>query len=488
MSLKAADTSNSHGERKGFSLFLLCFGVFMIYLDGTIVNVALPNIQRDLGTGMHELQWVIDAYAIAFACLLLTAGTIGDALGHKKVFLAGLIGFTLSSVLCAVAPSIDVLLIGRALQGAFGSVVIPVSLAVIRGMYDEPAARAKAIGIWAALGGVALAAGPVAGGWLVEAQGWQSVFWVNLPIGAIVSLALIAKMKATPADGSRSIDWLGQSLIILCIAALTFGMIEGNSRGWNDSIIIGSFALSALSLLAFVAWELRHPSPLLPLRLFRNRIFLAACLVNFTAFFGLFGVLFLLTLYLQNVNGLSAIDTGVRFLALTVSIMIASSFASSLAQRISPRTLVPFGSLLAAAALFAMTGIDADSGYASYGWALALLGIGVAIVGTSATIALMTSMPPANAGAASGIANTFRQLSAVVAVALSGSLIAGPHNAGAVTGAADAAVSPFIDGMGSALFLASVVCLAGGVISVFLLRNNSAASRSTLAAAETNRS
>ncbi len=470
-------------KQRGWFLFFLCFGVFMIYLDGTIVNVALPQIQIDMNVGLKQLQWVIDAYAITFACLLLTAGTIGDAIGHKKVFIAGLIGFTLSSALCAISPAMDILLIGRALQGIFGSLLIPVSLAVIRNTYEDPAERAKAIGIWAGLGGVALAAGPVIGGWLVDAQGWQSIFWINIPFGILVTIALLFNMKGSVARRTHSFDLLGQILFIACIASLTYALIEGNSLGWNSPAILLSFAVSGISLLLFALWELRHPNPLLPMNFFRNPIFIVVCMVNFFGFFGLFSVIFLLTLYLQNINGLSAIDTGVRFLSLTASIMVASIVGSSLAARISPRIMIPAGSLMVGAGLAALTNIEAGSSYGSYWWALALLGIGVSLAGTSATVALMTSIAPERAGAASGIANTFRQISAVVGVALSGTLVSERMNSASsspsepLTGLNETGARLFVEGMHASLILAAIGSLACAIATLVIL--NRVSSRRT---------
>ncbi len=448
----------------------------MIYLDGTIVNVALPEIQSKMGAGLKQLQWVVDAYALTFACLLLTAGKIGDAIGHKKVFISGMVGFTLSSAMCAIAPSMDVLLIGRALQGVFGSLLIPVSLAFIRNTYDEPAARAKAIGIWAGLGGIALAAGPVVGGWLVEARGWQVIFWVNIPIGAIVTVALLYTMRESAARTAHSMDLPGQTLFILAIGTLTYGLIEGNSLGWGDPVIVGSFALSIISLLLFIRWELRHPNPLIPLGFFRNPIFVVVCLINFFGFFGLFSVIFLLTLYLQNINGLSAIDTGVRFLSLTASIMVASIAGSALATRIPPKVMIPLGSLLACAGIAVLTTLEVGSPYSDYWWALALIGVGVSLAGASSTIALMTSVAPEKAGTASGIANTFRQLSAVVGVALSGTLVSenvhSASTASELTAGQIAALnaSLFVDGMHSAMVVSAIGSLAGAVGALVLLR------------------
>ncbi|WP_182300028.1 MFS transporter [Cohnella cholangitidis] len=459
--------------RRGWTLFILCFGVFMIYLDGTIVNVALPDIQSGMNVGLKQLQWVVDAYAITFACLLLAAGSIGDAIGHKIVFMTGMLGFTISSVLCAISDSMDVLLIGRALQGIFGSLLIPVSLAVIRSLYEDPAARAKAIAVWTALGGVALAAGPVVGGWLVDTQGWQSIFWINVPVGVLVSIALVFTMKGSRPKKTTSIDFFGQLLFIVGIASLAFGLIEGNSYGWGDSWIVASFAVSAASLFIFVIWEWRHPHPLLPLAFFRDRIFVVVCLINFTGFFGLFSVIFLLTLYLQNINGLSAVDTGIRFLSLTASIMIASFLGSTLATRLAPKIMIPLGSVIAGAALIALTGIEADRGYATYWWALSLLGIGVSFAGTSATVSLMTSMSPERAGMASGVANTFRQISAVVGVALSGSLITNQIRPTSSASGNEhnrfGDAMSFIEGMHSALLVAAICCIAGALIAFAIL-------------------
>ncbi|RCH65706.1 MFS transporter [Streptomyces sp. SDr-06] len=409
--------------RKGLLLAFLCFGVFMVYLDATIVNVALPDIQHELTAGITQLQWIVDAYALAFACLLLTSGTLGDILGRKRLFLGGLLGFTLSSVMCALAGSIGVLLVGRALQGICGSVMIPVSLALVSAAYTDPAARAKAIGIWAGIGGVALSAGPVAGGVLVDHVGWQSIFWINVPIGVLAALALARLLTENRSPRARRPDLLGQALFIVAIAALAYALIEGNSRGWASAVIVGSFALSAVTLVAFVFWELRQPDPMLPLKLFRSPVVAVAGAVNFLSLFGLFAAIFLLTLVLQSLQGLSSVETGVRFLALTVPIMIASFAASVVAARAGSRWPIVAGSVLSAAGLFGLTALDVDTGFGGYWWALALLGVGVSFTGAPATVALLDSVPPEQAGTASGVSNTFRQVGAVFGVALAGALL-----------------------------------------------------------------
>ncbi|WP_416971078.1 MFS transporter [Streptomyces sp. 4F14] len=411
------------GQRKGLLLAFLCFGVFMVYLDATIVNVALPDIQADLSTDITQLQWIIDAYTLTFACLLLTAGTLGDILGRKRIFLAGLVGFTLSSVLCALSGSIGMLLVGRTLQGVCGSVMIPVSLALVSAAYTEPAARAKAIGIWAGVGGIALSTGPVLGGFLVDHFGWQSIFWVNAPVGVLATVLLARLLTENRAPRERQLDPLGQLLFITAIASLAYGLIEGNGEGWTSGVILGAFAVSAVTLLLFVLWELRRPDPMLPMSFFRSPIVVVAGLVNFLSLFGLFAVIFLLTLYLQSVNGLSSVETGVRFLALTVPIMVASFAASVVAAKAGPRLPIFVGSLFSAGGLFGLTVLEAGSGFGAYWWSLILLGVGVSFTGAPATVALLGSVPAEQAGTASGVSNTFRQVGTVFGVALAGALL-----------------------------------------------------------------
>jgi EmrB/QacA subfamily drug resistance transporter len=415
--------SPASDNRRGLQLAFLCFGVFMVYLDATIANVALPDIQKDMSANIAQLQWVIDAYTLAFACLLLTSGALGDILGRKNLFLGGLIGFTLTSVACALANSVGLLLTARALQGICGSIMIPVSLALVSAAYPEPSARAKAIGIWSGLGGLALSAGPVIGGVLVDNFGWQSIFWVNVPIGVVAAVVLPRVLSEYPASRARRVDTVGQLLFVTAIASLAYALIEGNTLGWRSGAIIGMFAGSAAALLLFVVWELRHPQPMLPLRMLRDPIVVVAGTVNFLGLFGLFAAIFLLTLYLQNVNGLSTIEAGVRFLALTVPIMVASFVASVLASKVGPRLPIVVGSVLSAAGLIGLTQLEVGTGFGGYWWALALLGSGVALTGAPATVALLGSVPAEQAGTASGVSNTFRQIGAVFGVALSGALL-----------------------------------------------------------------
>ncbi|MBT2449995.1 DHA2 family efflux MFS transporter permease subunit [Streptomyces sp. ISL-43] len=408
---------------KGLLLTFICIGIFMVYLDSTIVNVALPEIQQDLSADMTQLQWVINAYALVVACLLLTAGTLGDIFGRKRIFLGGLVGFLAASVLCAIAPNYEFLLVARVLQGAAGSIMIPVSLALVSTTYPAPAARARAIGIWAGIGGLALAAGPVLGGVLVDAFGWQSIFWVNLPFGLVALAVLAGKLAESKAPTRRRADVLGQILFIVAMASLVYGLIEASARGWSDSLILGSFGVALVALAAFVAWELRRPDPMLPMNLFRSPVLVVAGAVNFLGLFGLYGSIFLLTFYLQQVNGLSTTAAGVRFLALNVSIMVFSYIASVVAAKFGPKLPILIGSVASAVGLFELAQLEPGSGFGSYWWAMALLGAGVSLVGAPATVALLSSVRPEQAGTASGVSNTFRQVGSVFGVALTGTLL-----------------------------------------------------------------
>ncbi|GAA3378506.1 MFS transporter [Streptomyces sannanensis] len=416
-----AGTAAARG--KGLLLTFVCIGIFMVYLDSTIVNVALPEIQSDLSTDMTQLQWVIDAYALVVACLLLTAGTLGDIFGRKRIFLSGLAGFLAASALCALASTYEFLLVARVLQGAAGSIMIPVSLALVSTTFPEPAARARAIGIWAGIGGLALAAGPVLGGVLVDAFGWQAIFWVNLPFGLIALAVLVAKLPESKAPTRRRADMLGQVLFIVAIASLVYGLIEASAQGWSDPVILGSFAVAAVALIAFVAWELRQSDPMLPMNLFRSPVLVVAGAVNFLGLFGLYGSIFLLTFYLQQINGLSTTETGVRFLALNVSIMVFSYAASVIAAKFGPKLPILVGSVASALGLLELAQLAPGSGFGSYWWAMALLGAGVSLVGAPATVALLSSVRPEQAGTASGVSNTFRQVGSVFGVALTGTLL-----------------------------------------------------------------
>lgn len=450
----AQPSSSLSGSRRSLVLALLCAGIFVVYLDSTIVNVALPTIGRDLRVSISGLQWIIDAYVLTFACLLLSAGVAGDVFGRKRVFLVGLAGFTALSAVCAIAPSVGALTAARAAQGAFGSVMMPISLALVTGLYADPAARARAIGIWAGVGGLALAVGPVAGGALVDHYGWQSIFWLNVPVGVITGLGLVRFLPATaPRATARHFDLVGQILFITGAALLTYALIEGGPDGWGSPGIVSAFVAAAIAWASFLWWETRATAPMLPPRILRNATVLAVCGVNLVLFFGLYTTLFLLTLHLQKAQGLTAAATGVRFLALTIAIMVASFLGPIVASRTGPRITVTAGALIAAVGLAGLTGLSADTGFFSYAWGLVLIGAGGSLAGAPATVVLLSSVPANLAGTASGTYQTFRQIGAVLGVAVAGALIG----------------TNFIDGLRTGFWMAAALTVAAALLAVLMM-------------------
>ncbi|HZN20318.1 MAG TPA: MFS transporter [Micromonosporaceae bacterium] len=450
---------------KQMALVLLCTGVFVVNLDGTVVALALPEIGRDLGGGIAGLQWVIDGYVLAVGCLLVGAGALADTLGRKRVFLAGLVGFTALSAACALAPTLATLVAARVVQGVFGAALLPVSLALVVSLYPQPRERARAIGVVAGVGGLAVAIGPVLGGALVAGYGWQSVFWLNVPIGLATVPALAAVLPSPPAPGGR-LDPVGQVLFTAFAAGLTYGLIESARHGWAEPRVVTALAASAVALVLFLAFERRHASPMLPLDLVRRPAVAAASAINFLGFLALFPTLLLLTLFLQDVNGLSAVEAGVRFLALTGALTVGSLVAASAAERWGTRRVIVLASALLATGLVGLTTLRAGSGYGTYWWFLVLVGFGIPAAIAPATVAALAAGPAGLMATTSAILNTFRQFGAVVGVALCGTVLA------ASTG--------LIAGMRLAFLLAAGAAVLCAVASAFVSPSPAGSARTAL--------
>lgn len=407
-------------------LALICVATFLVYLDTSITPVAVPAIRADLAAGVTDAQWMLDAYTLAFACLLLTAGSLGDRLGRKTVLLAGITGFTVASVACAVAPGAGVLIAARGAQGVFAAAVVPVSLAVTVELFPDAQARARAIGTWGGTGGVALALGPLLGGVLVDGAGWRSMFWINLPIGVLALTGLLWTMPRTVPCRGRRIDLLGQLLFVAGAAAVTWVLIEGPAMGWSP-VVLGTLAGGLVALGTFVAWQYRTREPMLPPALLRIREVALACAVNFLGLFGLYAVLYLMTVHLQEVLGLSPTATGLRFLALFGCLGVTAIAASTVAARLGTWMTMMLGLGCITVGLLGLTLLGTGAGYWGYGWALVLLGLGIPLSsGVVAVQAMMGAVPPGLSGTASGSMNTFRQFGAVFGVALAGILSPAP--------------------------------------------------------------
>jgi EmrB/QacA subfamily drug resistance transporter len=362
-------------------VLLICSSsLFMTYLDSTILNVALPTLQHDLHASLSALQWVADGYLLVITSILLLAGSTADRIGRKRLFLLGLTGFSLGSLLCSVAPSAGWLIALRMLQALGGSMLTPVSLSIVRNVFTDDRERAHALGIWSGVFGLATACGPVVGGILVSEVGWRSVFWVNVPIGVAMLIAARRYVPESRAPRPRAPDVPGQVLMIATLGSLTYAVIEGPTLGWGSARILALFAVAAAALFAFVLAERRRPEPLLELRFFRSPPFSGANVVAVLACLVLAGFLFLITLYLQQVQGYSPLAAGLSLLPATAMMAVAGPAAGRIVARHGPRIPLVASGLLVAAGALVLTGLTAGTSYAVLALALVLLGAGQGLV------------------------------------------------------------------------------------------------------------
>ncbi|MDL4771324.1 MULTISPECIES: MFS transporter [Thermomonosporaceae] len=411
-------------------LAVCCMSLLIVSLDNTVLNVALPAMQRDLHTSLSGLQWTIDAYLIVLASLLLLAGSTADRIGRRKVFQIGLALFTAGSVLCSLAPTLGWLVAARVVQAVGGSMLNPVAMSIITNTFPEPRERARAIGVWGAVVGVSMAAGPVVGGLLVDGVGWRAIFWLNLPIG-LAALVLTARLvPESRAPRPRRPDPAGQALMIVTLAAVTYAIIEGPALGWASPAIAGCAAAAAVGLALFLWHARRHPEPLIDLRFFRSVPFGGATLIAVCAFAGLAGFLFLNALYLQNVRGLSALHAGLYLLPMAAMTAVLAPLSGRLVGSRGARLPLQIAgaAMLASALLFAV--FDAETGnvllFASY----VLFGIGFGMVNAPITNTAVAGMPRAQAGVAAAVASTSRQVGQVLGVAVIGAVLAAGTDTG----------------------------------------------------------
>ncbi|MFC0453323.1 MFS transporter [Rhodococcus jostii] len=436
----------------------ICAMTFVVYLDTSITPVALPDIVRDLGGGGTAAQWILDGYTLAFACLLLAGGLLGDRIGARRVLLAGTVLFTFASLLCAIAPGMGALVAARALQGVAAAAIVPLSVAALSTHIPDPAARARAIGLWGGTAGVALAVGPLLGGVLVTTAGWRALFWINLPVCLLAWLCLRSALQTGRPQTGRGLDVPGQILFVVAGCSLTLLLIEGPHRGWTSLFVLGCAVTAAVVVAVFVVWETRTRHPLLSPDLFRIPEVTVACAVNFLGLFGLYGVLFVLTLFFQRDLGLSPLQTGLRFLPLFGMLGVASLIAAIVARRFGTRRTMVTGLGLICAGLVGLVSVTLDVPPIGYLIALGLLGGGIPLSGGVVAIqAMADAVPTAAMGAASGAMNTFRQFGAVFGVAIAA--LASPP-------AGDAAVT----NLPATFLLAAAGAALGGVLTAVALR------------------
>jgi EmrB/QacA subfamily drug resistance transporter/prevent-host-death family protein len=411
-----------NSRTKVIVLLTMCFALFMAMLDNTVVNVALPTLSRELNAGVSGLQWIVDGYVLAFASLLLTGGILGDRYGRKRMFLTGLAVFTLASLASALSTTTGQLIAFRALQGVGGALLMPGTLSILTVTFPAEE-RAKAIGIWAGVSGIALALGPTAGGWLVEHAGWQSVFLLNVPIG-LTGFAVAARtVRESREEEARALDLPGLALGTGALFSATYGLIEANQRGWADPVILASLAAAVALLGAFLMWEHSSASAMMPLRFFRVPAFSAGNAVAFAISLGMFGTFFFFSLYMQIVRGYSAFDAGLRFLPMTAMIVLTAPNAGRVAQRHGSRLPMTVGLTLAATGLLLMSRVGAGTSYALMLPLLVMMGVGMGSTMAPMTAAVMNSVGPMRAGLGSAMTNTSREVGGVLGIALLGTLL-----------------------------------------------------------------
>ncbi|WP_440714179.1 MFS transporter [Gordonia sp. FQ] len=492
--------------KKWWTLIAVSTATFMLLLDVTIVSVALPDIQRELGASFSQLQWVADIYALALASLLLTSGALSDRLGRRRVFLAGLTLFTAASLLCGVAQDPVMLIVSRGIQGIGGAMLFATSLALLASTFHGRE-RGMAFGVWGAVTGIATALGPILGGLITTGISWRGIFVVNVPIGVIAIVLTLMKVDESRAPHARRIDWLGMITFTLGLAALVYGLTEAGEKSWGDGLVIGAFVVAAVLLVAFVAVELMIDEPMFDLSLLRVPTFLGGSVAAFAMNGSLFAMLIYLVIYLQDSLGYSAMETGLRLLVMSGTTMVVATAAGRASSHVPVRWLIGPGLLLVGVSLILMAGLSADSSWTHLIPGLIVAGIGSGLVNPPLASTAVGVVPIHQSGMASGANNTFRQVGIAVGIAvygsifssrmsssmsdaLAGSPLAGRANelSGAVRsgrmGDVMAALAPadrgllahathtaMADSMNLLLVVSAVVALVGGVLAAALIRS-----------------
>jgi EmrB/QacA subfamily drug resistance transporter len=409
-------------NRKWWTLGAMSFSLFMIMLDNTVVNVALPSIQKDLGASLSALEWTINAYTLAIAVLLVSAGRLGDIFGRRRAFLFGVSVFALSSATAGFAPNDISLIVSRAVQGIGAAFMMPATLSIVTNAFP-PAERGRAIGTWAGVSALALAFGPVVGGFLTEQVSWRAIFFLNLPVAALaIVVALAAVRESRDRTVPRSIDYAGVGTLTVGIGALVLALIEGNAWGWGSGRIMGLVALSALGLLAFTLVERRVRFPMVEFSFVRSRQFVGTNGIAFVVSFAMLAMFFFMALYMQNILGYSPLEAGIRFLPSTVVIIVAAPLAGRLTDRIGARLPIAVGLSLVAIALYIQSLITVDTGYGHLLPAFALMGLGIGLTMSPMSTAAMNAVKETKAGLASGILSMSRMVGGTFGVAAVGAL------------------------------------------------------------------
>ena len=456
-------------NRKWLTLAAVSFGLFMIMLDNTVVNVALPSIQRDLDADLSELQWIVTGYALTFAALMLVGGKLADAYGRRLIFVVGIAVFTVASLLCGLADSGEMLIAARVLQGAGAALMNPATLSIIAATFP-PRERGTAIGIWAGVSALALAIGPLVGGLITEHLDWSWIFFVNVPVGILGIAASYLFIDESRDETHARLDLPGLATSAIGLFALTYGLIEANSYGWTSTRIVGSFVLAGVSLLAFLQLERRQRDPMLPLELFRSGTYTGANLVVLLVALAMFGVFFFVSLYLQNILGYSAVQTGAAFLPLTILIILVAPIAGKTSDRIGSRGLMTAGMILIAAQLVMLSRLSVDARFWDLFPAFVVGGIGMGLTMTPSAAAATRSVPVDKAGVGSAVLNSARQVGGTMGIAVMGAIVAAEAGA-------ERTPEAFMRGFEAALLVAAAIAVVGAIVAFALVRPHEEAGR-----------
>jgi EmrB/QacA subfamily drug resistance transporter len=411
-------------REKVIVLLTMCFALAMAMLDNTVVNVALPTLNRELGASVSDLQWIVDGYVLAFASLLLTGGILGDRYGRKRMFLAGLAIFTGASLACGLSQSSGQLIAFRAVQGVGAALLMPGTLSILTVTFP-PKERARAIGLWAGMSGLALALGPTLGGYMVEHLGWASVFFLNVPIGIVALLVATRTVRESRSEQARQLDIPGLLLGTGTLFSITYALIEANQRGWSDPQIVSALAGGAILLVAFLHWESRSPKAMMPLSFFRIPAFSAGSLVAFSVSLGMFATFFFLSLYMQNpyLRNYTAFQAGLRFLPMTLMIVVTAPNAGHFAAKHGSRAPMTYGLILAGTGLLALSFLTPSTPYWQMGVFFAMMGHGMGATMAPMTAAVMNAVGVQRAGMGSAMTNTSREVGGVFGIALLGTIL-----------------------------------------------------------------
>jgi EmrB/QacA subfamily drug resistance transporter len=412
-------------ERKWWTLIAVSVATFMLLLDITVVNVALPSIREDLGASFTDLQWVVDAYALTLAALVLTAGSLADRLGRRRVFAAGLGIFSVASLLCALAPDPIFLNLSRALQGVGGAVMFAVSLALIAQEFTPGRERGMAMGAYGATIGVAVAVGPLVGGALTDGLGWEAIFYLNVPIGIAAIVVTLLKLRESRDPNATRVDWAGVATFSAALFLLVLALVRGNEEGWGSSLIVSLFVAAAALFAAFVAIERRVPEPMLPLGLFRRRAFTGVQLAAFAISGSMLAMFLYLTLYMQNYLGYSPLEAGLRYLPITLASFFAAPIAGALLSRVPARVMLSTGLGLVGLGLLLMSGIEPGDEWTTLLGGFLVAGAGIGLLNPVIADVAVSVVPKEQSGMASGINDTFRQVGIAVGIAAWGAIFVG---------------------------------------------------------------